>query len=153
MTIKRNNFFSFVKIILAKFMSKIFLTVLMLTLGFAIAYSQSNNNLKIKQSPEVKELVEKHKKVNEANYEFDGWRVQIFSAGGTNSKDKANLAKAEFLSKYPDTKVYLVFNAPYFKVRLGNFRTKIEALHFIEEIKKDYPFAFAVIDKIEPPEI
>lgn len=133
-------------------MKKSLILVAILLTFVAYGFSQSNN-LNIKQSPEVKELVEKHKKVNEANYEFDGWRVQIFSAGGTNSKDKANLAKAEFLSKYPDTKVYIVFNAPYFKVRLGNFRTKIEALHFIEEIKKDYPFAFAVIDKIEPPEI
>lgn len=118
-----------------------------------IINAQQSGELKIVQSDSISKLVEKHKTVSEVNYEFTGWRVQIFSTGGTNSKDKVNLAKAEFLSKYPDEQAYIVFTAPYFKLRIGNFRTKMEALYLIEQIKEDYPFAFAVLDKIEPPEL
>lgn len=41
--------------------------------------SQSTNAyLSVYQNIEIEQLVEKHKKVNEVNYELDGWRVQIF---------------------------------------------------------------------------
>jgi len=113
--------------------------------------AQNNRGLRVIQSDSISKLVEKHKTVNETHYEISGWRVQIFSTGGTNSRDVINLQKAEFLSKYPDVQAYIVYQAPYFKLRIGNLRSKMEALYLIEQIKEDYPFAFAVIDKIEPP--
>lgn len=124
-----------------------------LLLAFISISAQNNRGLRVIQSDSISKLVEKHKAVNEAHYEINGWRIQIFSTGGRNSRDLINLQKAEFLSKYSDIQVYIVYQAPYFKLRIGNFRSKMEALYLIEQIKEDYPFAFAVIDKIEPPQI
>jgi hypothetical protein len=103
----------------------------------------------VHQSAEVKKLAEKHIQVNEKFSKSDGFRVQIFSISGANSRDRANMMKAEFLDKYPDVEVYIVYHAPAYKVRLGNFRTKLDALGFLQSIKEDYPFAFVAVDKIE----
>lgn len=105
--------------------------------------------VRIHQSPAIASLVEKHKAINKQHPKSDGYRVQIFSISGANSSDRANLMKAEFLDKYPDSKVYIIYHAPSYKVRIGNFRTKLEALNYIRTIQKDYPFAFVVVDKIE----
>lgn len=48
---------------------------------------------------------------------------------------------------------YRVFQTPNFKVRVGDFRTKVEATKFLLELKQDFPEAFIVEDKIKLPEI
>lgn len=105
----------------------------------------------IHQSSEIEQLLAKHLKVNEIQNWTNGYRVQIYSVGGANSKEKANAMKAEILSKYPEAIVYVIYQAPYFKVRIGNFRTQLDALEYLHQIKLSYPFAFVVIDEIEIP--
>ena len=116
---------------------------------FIKAQSGDDKPVIIHQDPAVEKLVNKHIAINKHFAKSDGYRVQIFSIGGVNSRDRANLMKAEFLAKYPETEVYIVYNAPSYKVRLGDFRRKLDAERFLTTIKADYPFAFVVIDKIE----
>ena len=64
---------------------------------------------------------------------------------------KAKSKKVEFLSKFPDYNVHIKYDAPNFKVRIGDFRTKNEALKLQKQIEGDYPMAFIVPDKIKFP--
>lgn len=105
------------------------------------------------QSEELTSILRKNIVVNEAKKSFRGYRIQIFSVSGVNSKDKANKARAELLMDNPDIQVYLVYIEPYFKVRVGDFLTKLDALYFLQSILKDYPFAFVVADNINYPTI
>ena len=116
---------------------------------FIMAQTGNDKKVIIHQQPVIGRLVKKHIKINQHFSKSDGYRVQIFSISGVNSRDRASLMKAEFLSKYPDTDVYIVYNTPSYKVRLGDFRNKLSAEKFMKSIKSDYPFAFVVIDKIE----
>ena len=59
--------------------------------------------------------------------------------------------KVKFLSKYPDYAVHIKYDAPNFKVRIGDFRTKNEALKLLKDIDRSYPMAFIVPDKINFP--
>ena len=103
------------------------------------------------QSAAITSILVKKIKVNEAKPQIKGYRIQIFSISGVNSKDKANKEKAEFLLQNPDAHVYMVYNEPYFKIRIGDFRTKLEAYHYMYSIIKDYPFAFVVEDDVNIP--
>lgn len=105
------------------------------------------------QSDAIASILRKNVIVNEAKKSFRGYRIQIFSVSGVNSKDKANKAKAEFLMYNDDNQVYIVYNEPYFKVRIGDFLTKLEALRFMQTIIKEHPFAFVVADDINYPVI
>lgn len=127
------------------------LALILISLAFFsfIDGEKPKGNVKVHAKSSIKKLVEKHKKVNEKYYKTDGFRVQVFSVSGANSRDRANLMKAEFLQKYPDAEVYIVYHAPSYKVRLGNFRTKLDALGYLQTIKDSYPFAFVAVDKIE----
>ena len=48
---------------------------------------------------------------------------------------------------------YLIFQEPYYKVRIGDYRTKMEAEKFLNEIEQDYPNAFVVQDEINFPSL
>ncbi len=91
--------------------------------------------------------VEKNKKRDG----IEGFRVEIFFSAELNAKEQALNKKVEFLSQYPDYAVHIKYDAPNFRVRVGDFRTKNEALKLYKEIEKDYPVAFIVADKIEFP--
>jgi hypothetical protein len=125
------------------------LLVLFLIVILSAFSKEKEGKVVINQDPSIGRIVEKHIAINEKHSKVDGYRLQIFSVSGANSKDRANLMKAEFLTKYPNAQVYIVYHAPTFKVRIGNYRTKLEALKFMQEIKNDYPFAFVAVDKIE----
>jgi len=83
---------------------------------------------------------------------MQGFRVQIYS--GSN-RQTANQVKSLFMQSYPDVRVYLSFTQPYFKVRAGDFRTRIEAFPLYFALKQDEKFKGVMIvpDKIEFPEL
>lgn len=81
----------------------------------------------------------------------EGFRVEIFFSSEYDALEKAKKKKVEFLSLYPDIPVHIIYVAPNFRVRVGDFRTKNEALKLYHKIKKDYPVAFVVTDNIDFP--
>ena len=61
--------------------------------------------------------------------------------------------KTDFLSSYPDVKTYLLFKSPDFILRVGNFRTKSEALKMQKSLLYKFPNAFIVADEIALPDL
>jgi sporulation domain protein len=47
-------------------------------------------------------------------------------------------------NKYKQYPALLTFESPNYKVRIGSFRTRLEAEKNLIEIKKSYPAAFVV---------
>lgn len=108
-------------------------------------------DLNVDQDPQVKKMLQWHIQDNQKMDGMEGFRIEIFSSSALNSKERALNKKVEFLSKYPDTNVHVKFSAPVFKVRVGDFRTKKDALGTYKKIQKDYPGAFIVPDIINFP--
>lgn len=105
------------------------------------------------QDSRLDQLTEHFKRVNSKNQTVDGYRVQIFFDSGSNSKKRASDAMDEFILKYPTSRVFLSFKAPYYRVRVGNFRTLAEAVGYQKKILADYPNAFPVKEKISFKEL
>ncbi|MBN2893280.1 MAG: SPOR domain-containing protein [Bacteroidales bacterium] len=89
-----------------------------------------------------------HKKLNALDNTIPGYRIQIYFESGNYSKSKAIEVKEDFESKYYGYHAYVSFNEPYYRVRIGDFRTKIEAVGFLKRIVRRYPNAFEVKDRI-----
>jgi hypothetical protein len=85
-----------------------------------------------------------------AEYTPAGFRVQLTSESGQGSQARANDVKARFMSGYKDVDSYLVWEAPNFKIRVGDFRTKFEASMFWKKIQAEFPNSYIVEDKINP---
>lgn len=98
---------------------------------------------------EITEFVGRNKESIEGT-KIDGYRIQIFFA---ESKNEAQSQKASFLSTYSEQKAYIDYLAPNYRVRVGNFRTQLQAEHFKQQLVSVYPTCIVIKDKIELPEI
>ncbi len=121
--------------------------------GFAQEVRKDSGTVTIYQDKLVDELVQKHVILNESGDSQDGYRIQIFSDSGNNSKTKAQTAMAEFLSKHPEMKAYLVFKSPNYKVKAGDFRSKLDAIRCLNQISSEFPNAFIISDLINLPQV
>lgn len=82
-----------------------------------------------------------------ANGLYKGYRIQLAS---TPRRGDAFARRSELMSRFPDHKVYVIFQSPNFKVRIGNFLKKEEAEKFKALLNKIYPQgAYIVEDGIE----
>lgn len=79
---------------------------------------------------------------------YDGYRVEIFSSASYDARNRASDVKKEFLSDYPDIDINIEYVAPDFKVRVGEFRIRSEALKLQKELISKYPNAFITKDII-----
>ena len=76
-----------------------------------------------------------------------GYRVLVIN---TNKRDEAMAAKTKIYSNFPELKAYLVYQAPYFRLKAGNFRTKEEAQQYQKMLSAYFPKGvFVVNDTIE----
>jgi hypothetical protein len=100
------------------------------------------------QDDRVDILVKKHIQINQVQTTTDGFRIQVFSDSGINSKNRAQTVHDEFQARFPDKRVSLTFKSPNYKVRIGDFRTKLDAQRFLIELTGDYPNAFIIEDQV-----
>ena len=101
----------------------------------------------------AEQMVEKHVELNNKVKTIPGYRVQIGSFSGTSSKANAFALRDKFVEDYPDVQAYIVFDEPNFKVKVGDFRSRLEAYAFLQQIKEFYK-GYITKDNIcpEPPE-
>jgi hypothetical protein len=115
--------------------------------------------VKIYQDSRIDSLISLHRKINEFNLAnelhdgIDGFRVQLFFESGNNSKDKTMNIRDQFLRRYPQIGAYVIYSSPYYRLRVGDFRTEIEAERFLQRIIRRYPAAYVVSTKIRFPEL
>ena len=77
--------------------------------------------------------------------QVNGYRIQL--GWNSNRQELMNL-KAKFIQQYPDKAAYVEYSPPQFKLRVGDFKTRYEADTFLNDVRKYFPSAFIVPDKI-----
>ena len=75
-----------------------------------------------------------------------GWRVQLTFK---STKEEIKKTRLNFTKLYPDIPTYLTYDPPYYRICVGNFRTKNEALKLNNFIRNNYIEAYPV-QKIIP---
>jgi hypothetical protein len=77
-----------------------------------------------------------------------GYRIRIFSESGLGAKEQQQQMRARFLSEFPEIDAYHKYDEPFFKVYVGDCRTKSEVLKLYDKIKKKFPNPIIVPDYI-----
>jgi hypothetical protein len=109
--------------------------------------------LNVQCDPKISELLKQEVTQSKKSGTMAGFRLQIYFGSGEKAHAQALKIKSEFLFSNPDVKTYLLFKSPDFIVRVGNFRTKSEALKMQKALLFQYPNAFIVADEIVLPEL
>jgi len=112
-------------------------------------------NIEFYQNPALHILIDKNTRLNEKNG-LTGYRIQIFSGSGNAARENANKASRKFKSYFPkfnSALIYFDYQAPYFKVRVGDFRNKNEAFEYYHMINKKFPGSYIVKSRINFPKL
>jgi len=128
--------------------------ILFLTLMFPIfMFSQSDTTFNTKgeiisiNQKGVDKLVLKYKQILKKTGGVEGWRIQLIFK---DQKDEILPYQIKFTNLYPEIPVQIAFDSPNYKLTVGNFRTRNEALKIKHQISKNFPGAYPVPIIIDP---
>lgn len=117
-----------------------------------ITPSETQGEIKINKDSKIDDLVKElgTVKPGKANVQIDGYRLQIIAS---SNKDLVTGERSKFVATYPSIRPYMKYDQPNFRLRVGDFRTKLEAQKLQNDLKDVFPYAIVVKDKIELPKI
>lgn len=90
----------------------------------------------------VKDIRINNRIANKAEKQLLGYRIQICF---DSDKSLVDRMREKFIIQYPKIDTYITFDAPNFNLKVGDFRTQIEAEKLKEKIISD--FSLTIIHK------
>ncbi|MCS7074183.1 MAG: hypothetical protein NZ108_06935 [Bacteroidia bacterium] len=94
----------------------------------------------------VKQQLDKHVYNNSQIKEAMGYRIMLYS--GTSS-EIATKTRLDFIELYPNQMLINNYIRPNYQIKVGNFRTKLEAENFLNSIKNRFPYSFIIPEKVK----
>jgi hypothetical protein len=108
--------------------------------------------LNIIQDPSLDTLISRYIS-GKKNHGMEGFRIQIYNSSTRNAREESGKVRAEFMSKFPGIVSYPLYADPgWFKIRVGDFRTKSEAIKLLLSVSKEFD-AYIVPDFINFPDL
>jgi len=130
---------------------KVFKYFFLLLISCSLKVSNAQNRfVQIQSDAKLDTLINRNIEMNKEANSIQGFRIQIFFG---SERKNATDAKNKVLQMFPSTDVYLIYQQPYFKVRVGDYRTKLEAHHMFKELLPLFDKIFIVPDKINLPKL
>ena len=108
--------------------------------------AMSSTNGQIVQSYEISALLNRYDEFNKKRDITEGYRIQITYS---DIREDIYKSKSMLYHQFPDLGSYVEYEQPYFKLRLGDFTTRLEATYYLQQTIALYPGAFIVKDKIK----
>ena len=115
------------------------------------SFSQNEGYVILEQDQRIEQLIQRQRDIHAADSTIDGFRIQIFMESGNDAVEMASVTMEEFKEKYPEIPIYLVFGQPYYRLRVGDFRTRLEAEKAFQKLSREYKKAFVTSDRIQLP--
>ena len=107
-----------------------------------------SNSVIIHTDPRLDLLIDKQAEINKATSvkrTDKGYRLLIIS---TNNRNEAIAAKTKVYTYFPDLKAYLWYQAPYFRVKAGNFKDRKEAEDLQKRMNGFFPKGVYIMNDI-----
>ena len=112
--------------------------------------SGAKADVNVHQSQAITYSLKKHV-VNNTQRPLNGYRVRIFFDNKQTARVESEETLKRFESIYRGVSAYRTYANPYFKVTVGDFRTKSEAMELLSRIRYEFPAAFVVKEAINYP--
>ena len=123
-----------------------------LLVGASIFDRLAEYNTEVNQIPQIREAFSKYIEQNSGKKRH-GYRIRIFISNAQNARAQSLEVENSFKKLFPAIPTYRTPSNPYFKVTVGNYRTRSDAARALTIIKEEYPAAFMVKETIDYPEL
>lgn len=104
----------------------------------------------INQTLQVRQALQNYVNSN-ASKAIQGYRIRVFYDNSPQARVRSESIAAYLRAQYPETGVYRSFESPNYKVTIGDFRTREEALRIYNALKGTYPTAYIIKENINFP--
>jgi len=130
---------------------KIIVTLFMM-LCFKMALFSQTENVKIILDQRINGLVSKQSVIipPATSPQMSGYRIQLFF---DNNRKLVDEARSKFITLYPKIDTYVIYNAPNYFIKVGDFRTMLEAERLKVNLFRDFPTCFITKELINLPRI
>ena len=81
--------------------------------------------------------------------QMNGYRIQVY---GETDRGAAQKIKDEIAMNY-GVRTYMIYESPYFKVRVGDFRSRMEAQQMLHTLKQKYTGILLVPGQVNLPDL
>jgi len=115
-------------------------------------YDVMPSNVDVHQSSTLRGAMDAQIRKNRSTM-TDGYRIRIYFDNKQNSREASSASEQRFKQRFPGYSTYRTFKNPFFKVTVGDFRTKADAQIALEKISREFPSAFIVREKMKFPVI
>lgn len=132
-------------------MKKLFILIFIF-ISLKAAAQTDSGLVMVHKDPRLNLLVKKQAQINEettrnSRRKMPGFRIQIIN---TTDRNTAMDAKSRVYQLYPELKAYLLYQSPYYRLKVGNFKTRQEAEEYLRSLSRDFHnTAFIVRDIID----
>lgn len=131
-------------------MKYLLLVLSVIFMAEAVSAQADSGNIMVYKDPRLNLLVKKQAQINEettrnSRRSMPGYRLQIVN---TTDRNKAIDAKTKVYQLYPELKAYLLFQSPYYRIRVGNFKTRAEAEGYVRSLQRDFPGSIFIMKDI-----
>ncbi len=104
----------------------------------------------VNQSRTMRSALDSYVSKNAAK-KLSGFRIRVYFDNGQSARARSESIARSISNAYPGIGVYRTFESPNFKVSVGDFRTKDEALKVYHALKATYPTAIILKETINYP--
>ena len=126
-------------------------TLFLLLLLPAKIFAQTDSaSVTVNKDPRIDSLIKKQIQINEettrdSRRNVPGYRIQVINSSDRN---KVFSAKTKIYQKYPELKPYLIYLAPNYKLKVGNFKTPEEAQPYLDQLTQLFPSGVYLIHDV-----
>ncbi len=99
----------------------------------------NNGKVAIVQSEDIARLVDRHIYEESKKKGIVGYRIRIFSNSGSHARKEGERYNGRISKRFDDIKTYFNFDSPFYRLYVGDFRTRSEAMKFLKKIEQNYP--------------
>ncbi len=104
-------------------------------------------------SPLILTENEKYSEYSKQHPQIKGYTILLYSGSGANSRLKAREMAKKFEAKFEGVTTHVTWKSPNYEVRIGDYRTKVDAQIDLELITSEFPTAFIKTGMIELPSL
>lgn len=128
------------------------LFILLLTTSKGISSFGQSENVKILKDQRLDGLVSKQSVVlpPATSPQLSGYRIQLYFDSNRKLLDEA---RSKFINLYPKIDTYVIYNAPNYYLKVGDFRTMLEAERIKSNLFREFPTCFVAKEMINLPRI
>lgn len=121
-------------------------------LAATLVKAQDSASVAVHKDPRIDMLIKKQIAINEETTRdtrrtMQGYRILVINS---NDRNKVFAAKAKIYQSYPELKPYLMYQPPFYKLKVGNFKTREEAEEYRKDLAREFSAGLYIVrDVIE----